>query len=149
MDDRQRLLELTTSIQRDLVPSLVRMHDEDDLRVLHSAVLHVLDRGQAPTIKELATVIQRSVSRTSRITDQLVRRGLVARQEDSDDRRARRLTLTAEGKALLGRLQAVRVEAQMQLWQHLTVQEREALMQGMEMYARAARRIRDERDPTE
>jgi DNA-binding MarR family transcriptional regulator len=149
MDDRERLVELVASMQRDLVPSLLRLHEEDDLQLLHGAILQVLDRGASPTVKELAALIHRSVSRTSRIVDQLVRRGLVERHEDGADRRARRLRLSGEGKARVERIRAVRVESQLRLWDHLTAEERATVMHAMELYALAARRMRDERDRTE
>jgi hypothetical protein len=42
----------------------------------------------------------------------------------------------------------VQVEAQLELWNHLTEGEREIALQGMENYAKAVRGIRDERDPS-
>jgi DNA-binding MarR family transcriptional regulator len=149
MDDRQRLIEIMGSVQRDLVPSLLRLHEEDDLQLLHAAILQVLDRGEEPTVKELAALIHRSVSRTSRIVDRLVRRGLVERREDEADRRARRLRLSAEGTARVARIRAARVDAQLQLWDHFTEEERATVMRAMELYVLAARRIRDARDRAE
>ncbi|WP_211261317.1 MarR family winged helix-turn-helix transcriptional regulator [Pseudonocardia acaciae] len=139
-------MELLGSMQRDLMPSLVRMHEGDDLRVLDSVLLQVLERGGEPTVKQLAEVLGRSLSRTSRIVDGLVRRGFAERYEDPVDRRVRRVRLTEAGAGVLRRLRMVRVRAQLELWGHLTAGEREIVMQGMELYAKAARRIRDERD---
>ncbi|GAA5162142.1 hypothetical protein GCM10023321_47290 [Pseudonocardia eucalypti] len=146
MDERERLLELLASMQRDLLPSLVRMRESDDLRLLDSVLLQVLERGEEPTVKQLAEILNRSVSRTSRIVDGLVRRGLADRYEDPADRRARRIRIAPAGTELLRRLRLVRIEAQLELFNHLTPDEREITMQGMELYAKAARRIRDERD---
>lgn len=110
-------------------------------------MLQVLDRGDEPTVKELAAVMGRSVSRTRRIVDGLVRRGLAERHEDVADRRMRRIRISARGSAVLRRIRDVRVDAQMALWDHFTERERAIVLESMEIDAKAARRIRDECDP--
>lgn len=145
MDDRERLLELFRSMQSDLVPSLVRVLERDDLQLLHAGILQALDRGGEPTVKELAGVIGRSVSRTSRLLEQLVARGLVERDPDSGDRRIKRVRISAEGQSTLREIQRVRVEAQLELWEHLTESERTTVLDAMELLAEAARRYRNER----
>ncbi|MFE0156287.1 MarR family winged helix-turn-helix transcriptional regulator [Nonomuraea sp. NPDC059007] len=147
MDDRGRLLDLLASMQRDLMPSMLRMHESDDLRLLDSVMLQVLDRGGAPTVKEMAALVGRSVSRTSRIVDSLVRRGLAERYEDEADRRVRRIRLSEEGAAALRRMRSIRTDAQLALWEQFTEEEREVVLRSMEIYAKAARRIRDATDP--
>jgi DNA-binding MarR family transcriptional regulator len=148
MNFRQRLIEVTTSMERDLLPSLTRMYEGDDLRVLDRVVLQVLDRDSAPTVKELAALIGRSVSWTSRLVDSLVRRGLVERHEDETDRRMRRVRQSKKGAALLRRSLEVRIDMQLALWDHFTEEEREVVLHSLEIYAKAARRIRDEADPS-
>jgi DNA-binding MarR family transcriptional regulator len=93
-DERERLMQLFSTMQSDMVPMLVRSMEHGDLQIVQSAALHVLVRGEQPTVKELATTIGRSVSQTSRVVDQLVKRGFVERNEDPGDRRARRLRIT-------------------------------------------------------
>lgn len=143
-DERERLLELFRSMQTDLVPSLVRIHERDELSLLQAGLLQALDRGGEPTVKELAELIGRSVSRTSRLLEQLVARGLVERDTDSGDRRIKRVRISAEGQSTLREIQRVRVEAQLELWEHLTESERMTVLQAMELLAEAARRYRDE-----
>ncbi|WP_449062330.1 MarR family winged helix-turn-helix transcriptional regulator [Planomonospora algeriensis] len=147
MSDRERLLDLLASMQRDLMPSLLRMHERDDLRMLDGVMLQVLDRGGAPTVKESAALVGRSVSRTSRIVDGLVRRGLAERYEDEADRRVRRIRISQEGAAVLERIRSLRVDAQMALWNQFTEEERQIVLHSMEIYAKAARRLRDATDP--
>lgn len=145
MDDRERLLELFRSMQSDLVPSLVRVLERDDLQLLHAGILQALDRGGEPTVKELAGLIGRSVSRTSRLLEQLVARGLVERDADRGDRRIKHVRISAEGQSTLREIQRVRVEAQLELWEHLTESERTTVLDAMELLAEAARRYRKER----
>lgn len=142
-DESERLLELFRSMQADLVPSLVRIQERDELSLLHAGVLQALDRGGEPTVKELAGLIGRSVSRTSRVIEQLVARGLVERGEDADDRRAKRVRISADGRSMLRDIQRLRVQAQLELWEHLTKSERATVLHAMELLATAARRHRE------
>ncbi|WP_026120677.1 MarR family winged helix-turn-helix transcriptional regulator [Nocardiopsis potens] len=147
----ERLLAVLRSLQRDTVPSLVRVNEDEDLSLIDIALLQTLDHDRAPfpgdpTLKELAAVLGRSTSRTSRLVDRLVRRGLVERYEDGADRRVRRVRLADGGHAVLGRIARTRVEAQSELWTHLTAEELESVVSAMELLAAAARRMRSERD---
>ncbi|GAA2001680.1 hypothetical protein GCM10009799_31120 [Nocardiopsis rhodophaea] len=151
MDDREHLIALIRSMQRDSMPSLLRVQEDDDLSIIHIALLQLLDRERGlldedtdPTVKELAALIGRSESRTSRLVDRMVRRGLVERYEDDADRRARRVRLSEGGVAALHRISVARVEAQMALWGHMTHDEQKVVLHSMEIFAKAARRLRDE-----
>ncbi|MET0240865.1 MAG: MarR family transcriptional regulator [Sphingobium sp.] len=55
---------------------------------------------------DLAQAIGITQPSTVRVLDQLEAAGLVARAQDPDDRRSNRLTLTDEGKAQHGRIEA-------------------------------------------
>lgn len=150
VDPNERLLRLFRTMQGDMLPSVVRAFGRDDVQLIHSAILVVLDRQEEPpTVNQLAAEINRSVSRTSRLVDQLARQDLVLREEDGHDRRTRRLRLTEEGVAMLRRVQQLRVGAVTELIGHLTAAERDQVIEAMELLARAARRIRDGHDPAE
>lgn len=131
-------------MQSDMLPSIVRTFKADDLQMIHSAMLFVLVRGDDPTVKELAERIDRSVSRTSRLVDHLVTRGLVERLEDASDRRLRRLRLSKQGAEFMEEIQRLRIERVMRMLDLLTEDEREVVDQAMELLARAARGIRDD-----
>ncbi len=76
------------------------------------ATLYLLDAGTTPTVGELADQLGRSMSVTSRLVDQMVKRGWVDRAEDRDDRRAKRLAITAAGRTFLRDFERVRAQAQ-------------------------------------
>jgi DNA-binding MarR family transcriptional regulator len=59
-------------------------------------------------VSDLAEVFGVSVPSMSRAVDGLVKKGLATRVEDPDDRRARQVKITAEGKDLVETLVAVR-----------------------------------------
>ncbi len=65
------------------------------------AALYVLADGSTLTIGELAESINRSPSATSRLIDGLVKRRLVERRAEEEDRRQKTLHLTPRGQAVL------------------------------------------------
>jgi DNA-binding MarR family transcriptional regulator len=65
------------------------------------AALYVLADGGVTTVSDLADTLGRSPSATSRLVDGLVRRRLVERRPEAEDRRQKTLWLTLRGQALL------------------------------------------------
>ena len=59
--------------------------------------------------RDIAERLQVSVPSVSRSVDELVRKRLVSRIEDREDRRVRRLSITEEGRRLAGELVAARL----------------------------------------
>lgn len=149
MKPEDRLLELIASSRRDLMPSMLSLREEDDLPMVLVIALQVLERRPEPTIKDLASYIGRSESRTSRLVAQLVNRGLAERVEDAADRRQKRVRVAPSGVAYLERIDEIRLDAQLKLWRHLSAEEQEALLMSWELIAKAARRLRNENDRTE
>jgi DNA-binding MarR family transcriptional regulator len=88
-------------------------------------VLDAADHGLALT--ELAPRMGLSVAAAGRAVDGLVRLGLVSRSEDADDRRIKRLALTAEGRAALARITAARLVGLRRFAETLGDAERDAL----------------------
>jgi DNA-binding MarR family transcriptional regulator len=63
--------------------------------------LSVYQPGAAPYLQELAEGLGASMPSISRAIDGLVRDGMVSRSEDPDDRRRRRIELTADGRDVI------------------------------------------------
>lgn len=74
------------------------------------AALAVLDRMPGASQAELGTDLFLDRSTIADVTSRMVRRGLVARTQDTTDKRRNALSLTAEGRATLETLRP-RVEA--------------------------------------
>lgn len=126
----------------DLVLRLLDGFEGGELSIVQIATLYLLDDGSAPTVRELAERVGRSVSATSRLVDQLVRRELVDRREDPVDRRARRVALAGRGAALLRQAERNRAAAQSRLVSHLTAEERALVNRAMVLLGETARRHR-------
>jgi DNA-binding MarR family transcriptional regulator len=109
------------------------------------ATLYLLDAGTTPTVGELADQLGRSMSVTSRLVDQMVKRGWVDRAEDRDDRRAKRLGITAVGRTFLRDFEGVRAQAQREVMTYLTDDEQRQVSEAMALLGKASRRRLDER----
>ena len=92
-----------------IVTALARTLREHELSVAQLATLYLLDERGTMRVGEIATELERSAPAASRIVDDLVRQGLVARDEDATDRRARVLALTTAGNAFVARSSEARV----------------------------------------
>src|SRR6187431_2784316 len=89
------------ALWRELVIGFAGQLGELRLGFTQLAALYVLADAGTMTVGDLADVINRSPSATSRLVDGLVRRRLVERRIEAEDRRQRSLMLTQRGQALL------------------------------------------------
>ena len=137
------LAMLRHALLRDGFLDAIRAMDDHELSVAQMATLMLLDAEGTSTVGDLADNLGRSLSATSRLLDQLVRRDLVSRREDPHDRRVKRVALAEHGKELIGRVQRRRAEAQLSVMAALSEAERADVMRAMELLAEAASRRRD------
>ncbi|WP_329091403.1 MarR family winged helix-turn-helix transcriptional regulator [Streptosporangium sp. NBC_01469] len=142
--ERDRMADDIGDLRRALIPGLL-LHllsgfEGDEPSMIQIATLYTLDTPAAPTLRELAGRVGRSVSATSRLVDQLVRRGLADRREDPGDRRVRRIALTPAGTDFLRTFERVRADAQLEVMAHLTAEERELVIRAMALLGEASRR---------
>ncbi len=147
VSESERLAQALAGFRREIVPDfvllLVRAAGDEDFSLAQLATLYLLERMGEHSVKQVAEVIGRSLSATSRLLDQLVKRGLVQREEDERDRRAKRVVLTEHGQKLLRDLERERADAQLVVMAYLSAEEREVVHRGMALLAEGARRRRD------
>ncbi|HET7028330.1 MAG TPA: MarR family transcriptional regulator [Candidatus Limnocylindrales bacterium] len=98
------------ALWRELVVGFAAQLGELRLGFTQLAALYALADGGTTTISDLADVLGRSPSATSRIADSLVRRRLVERRLEADDRRQRSVWLTARGRAVLRTVDRARAD---------------------------------------
>jgi DNA-binding MarR family transcriptional regulator len=89
------LVQLSNLVQA-VLGDVAAVHD---LSLLHLRLLGVL-RDREPTMAELGRLLGLDKSSTTGLVDRAARRGLVARAAVPEDRRAFRVVLTDEGRAL-------------------------------------------------
>jgi DNA-binding MarR family transcriptional regulator len=81
----------------------------------------------APYLQELAESLGASMPSLSRAVDGLVRKGLVTRSEDPDDRRRRRVALTPAGREITDRFFQSRAVGVIEFVSGLTAKQRTSL----------------------
>ncbi len=114
--------------------SAIRVIDESGLSFQQVKVLMTLAGGEeSPSVKQVAEGVGLSLPTVSRAVDGLVKRKLVIRTEDPDDRRQRMLALAASGRELADRILAARIEGLGQFAASLTDEERERLDDALEL----------------
>lgn len=100
-----------------------------DLSLTQMKALNLLDDPDAGdrSVKELGSCMALSLPGASRAAESLLQRGFVERREDPDDRRIKRLSITASGREVLRELEAARL-AGVETWADgLSTTQRDAL----------------------
>lgn len=99
-----------------------------ELSMTQIKLLHQLeDATRELTVKEAAELVALSLPAASRTVDDLVRRGMMQRHEDTEDRRMKRISLTERGRAVIRKLNAARLSGLEQFTKTLTDDERRML----------------------
>ncbi len=119
------------ALWRELVIGFSLQLGQLNLGFTQLAALYVLADGRTRTMGELADAIGRSPSATSRLVDGLVRRRLVDRQEEREDRRQRTLRLTPRGQAVLRLVDRGRAEQFLRAVRSLPPAERSLIAMGV------------------
>ncbi len=107
MADREQLISHimeTQAAMRDVMTGAKHPLLDLNLTMPQLKVTLVLYRQGPLAAQDLAARIDSSPATLSGIVDRLVAQGLVARREDPDDRRVRRLELTEEGHEQIDRV---------------------------------------------
>jgi DNA-binding MarR family transcriptional regulator len=131
--------EATTALAGDLYALVVHMHKNCnadlfeavgalELTLTQIKLLHHLDDTPCQlTLKDAAELVHVSLPAASRTVDDLVRRGFAAREEDAEDRRMKRVSITGPGRSVIRRLNGARLIGLQQFVDNLTETERDAL----------------------
>ena len=101
-------------------------------------VLVILSASEPLNLAAVANELGVSPSNASRTCDQLVRRRLVLRREDTNDRRNLSLALAPEGRQLLANVMQRREELLAQVVSRLSPDDQGSLMSAIEVFNEAA-----------
>lgn len=139
------------ALWRELVIGFASQLGEMRLGFTQLAALYVLADSGTMTIGDLAEVINRSPSATSRLVDGLVKRRLVERRTEDEDRRQRSLQLTQRGQAILRVVDRARADQFLSAVRPMPTAERALIAMGVAALATHAisRRGRLIKNPAE
>lgn len=128
------LVTLFHELMRGTGGQVVDALNEHGLSLTEMKALHVLEEAHGttePSVKDLGGHLAMSLPAASRTADGLLQRGLVARREDNEDRRIKRLTITPRGREVLRELQVVRLAGVTRWADGLTPAQRDALLSAL------------------
>jgi DNA-binding MarR family transcriptional regulator len=113
---------------------VLRVLDESGLTFVQMKVLVELQNPaeELDTVTTLADELGISAASASRAADGMVRKKLVTRVEDADDRRVKRLALTANGQRLADRIISARLAGLEEFTASLDGDERQKLEAALE-----------------
>ena len=100
----RRGIELLFFAYRDFTSDPDRILAPLGMGRAHHRVVHFVGRHPGITVGDLLAILKITKQSLSRVLGQLVREGYIAQRPGADDRRERRLQLTAAGQALERRL---------------------------------------------
>ena len=136
--------EQPSSLAADLYALVVYLHKNStadlfealgalDVTMSQTKLLQKLEHADGElTLKQAAEMLRLSLPAVSRAVDDLVRRGMVERHEDVEDRRMKRIRLTETGRAIIGKLNGARLQGLEEFTTTLQDDEREALVGALE-----------------
>jgi DNA-binding MarR family transcriptional regulator len=119
--------------------AVIRAIDEAGLSFPQMKLLVALAGGsddELLTVKGVSERVGLSLASSSRTVDDLVKRDLATRVEDADDRRVKRISLTAQGQEIADELMAARLAGLEQFVGTLTDVERGKLDAALEVLLR-------------
>ena len=126
------------ALWRDLVIGFAAQLGELRLGFTQLAALYAAAGTATLTIADLADMIGRSASATSRVVSALERRGLVARHEEVADRRQRTIEVTNQGHTLIGLIDRARADQFLAVVRPLPTAERALVAMGVAALANRA-----------
>jgi DNA-binding MarR family transcriptional regulator len=119
------------ALWRELVIGFASQLGEMRLGFTQLAALYVLADSGRMTVGDLAEVINRSPSATSRLVDGLVKRRLVERRTEDEDRRQRSVLLTQRGQAILRVVDRARADQFLSAVRPMPTAERALIAMGV------------------
>jgi MarR family transcriptional regulator, organic hydroperoxide resistance regulator len=130
-DQREDLGALLHRLVRRILEAETPLLAARGVEMWDYAVLGALESGPAQTQARLAAAIGRDKTRLIQSLDRLEGRGLVVREPDPADRRNRVVTLTSQGRALLGECRADVRAMEEELLAAVPVEDRAAFLRTL------------------
>lgn len=118
-------------------------HVENSVGLEPLRALQSLDRRGPSMVGELGDDLGLVPSTASRLSDRLAEAGLITRRPAPNNRRSTLLEVTDAGRAILDELVALRIRAFGEVADHMSSQDREALIQGAHAFTAAQQRQSD------
>ena len=114
---------------------------EKGLRLSVIGALHHLRKPGHVGVSDLGEHLAVSSAAASQMLDRLVEDGLIIREEDPEDRRMKRITLTETGSRVLDESVAARIEWLQDLTELFSEEEKEQLTTALRLMVKKAQEV--------
>jgi MarR family transcriptional regulator, organic hydroperoxide resistance regulator len=135
--ERSTKLFCQAIIFRVLKPSLEGMAKEELTEVQLSCIKFAAVHTE-PSVGEIADGLSISNAASAKLIDRLVRKKLLTREEDTQDRRVLKIKLTPRGIELLTDIEKIEAEQFTKILQRMSAEEVHALEEGLNGFLTAA-----------
>lgn len=135
--DKSAKLFCQTVIYRIVKPSL-EITAKEELTEVQLSCLRYAAHHSDPSVGEIAEGLAISNAASAKLIDRLVRKKLLTREEDSNDRRVLKINLTVHGKDLLEKVIHVEEQQIAEILGQMSTAEIEALQIGLTGFLKAA-----------
>ncbi len=109
--------------------------------------LFLITKKGTTNFRKLAEALGVTPAGVTRIVDRLVEQGLVSRREDPSDRRMMVLQPTVKGQTIIANLRESGINQMTRILTLLSLEELDALSQGLSAFIRAAKTYQGETHP--
>ena len=114
----------------------------DALPLAQMRLLWAVFYGAQATMKDYSERLGVSQSTVTQLAERLVRRGLIERLSDPEDRRVVRLHVSQAGSQIMRTAKDQEHQTLQAIWQAITPEEQQAIMRGLELLGGAAESLR-------
>lgn len=147
--EKEKLIEEIHILIEQVFPVMVHYQPEAwmdlDITISQLKSLFFIDFKGKTNFKNLAAALGMTPPNITGIVDRLVAKGLVSREENSEDRRMMLLKTTDKGKTLLTKLKETRRNQSSPLLNQLSLEELKALTRGFRAIVRILIDSREEK----
>ncbi len=127
------ITELTFDLLRCCEAKEKLFAKDHGLKVAEFRCLRIIEPGRSYSVQDLATAMHLSPSRLTRIIDGLFAEKLVDRIQSIEDRRFAKISLTAKGQTLVGKLKEEYADLHAEMLKEKSVDEREKIFVGISL----------------
>jgi len=119
----------------------IKFWKDSELTMPQMSTLMRLHHGSACGVSEVGSLLGVTNAAASQMVEKLVQQGLVERSEDPNDRRAKQLTLTPKGRALIQKGLEARRRWLEELITALTPEQQKIIITALPHLTEAARKL--------
>ncbi len=129
------------SVMRNVIFEEVPNPELDCLPLAQLRMLWTVYHNGAAPMKDFSEKLGVSQSTATQLADRLVRRGMVERLSDENDRRMVKLRTTEAAQRLLKETSNCKQRLLASIWSHLTIIEQEEVVKGLQILGRTAAQL--------